>query len=91
MAGLNTEAKLLLVRHAFETLGMNRVEFKTDARNGRSRAALLRIGAIEEGTFRSHMVMPDGHLRDSVYYRIVARDWPATKLRLEARLAARPR
>jgi RimJ/RimL family protein N-acetyltransferase len=89
--GLNTEAKLLLVCHAFEALGMNRVEFKTDARNGRSRAALLRIGAIEEGTFRSHMVMPDGHLRDSVYYSIVARDWPATKLRLEARLAARLR
>ncbi|HME70234.1 MAG TPA: GNAT family protein [Myxococcota bacterium] len=85
---LNTEAKLLLVSHAIERLGMNRVEFKTDARNGRSRAALLRIGAIEEGTFRSHMVMPDGHLRDSVYYSIVARDWPETKLRLEERLAA---
>ena len=70
---------------------MNRVEFKTDARNGRSRAALLRIGASQEGIFRSHMVMPDGHLRDSVYYSIVARDWSELKLRLEQRLAARRR
>ena len=85
---LNTEAKLLLVGHAIERLGMNRVEFKTDARNARSRAALLRIGAVEEGTFRAHMVMPDGHLRDSVYYSIVARDWPGAKRRLEERLAA---
>jgi RimJ/RimL family protein N-acetyltransferase len=88
---LNTEAKLLLVSHAIERLGMNRVEFKTDARNGRSRTALLRIGATEEGTFRSHMVMPDGHLRDSVYYSIVAREWPELKLRLEERLAGGPR
>ena len=84
---LNTEAKLLLLSHAMERLGMNRVEFKTDARNARSRAALLRIGATEEGTFRSHMVMPDGHLRDSVYYSIVVRDWPGIKLRLEEFLA----
>jgi RimJ/RimL family protein N-acetyltransferase len=85
---LNTEAKLLLLSHAIERLGMNRVEFKTDARNGRSRAALLRIGATQEGIFRSHMVMPDGHVRDSVYYSILARDWPELKLRLEQRLAA---
>jgi len=85
---LNTEAKLLLISHAFERLGMNRVEFKTDARNRPSRAALLRIGATEEGTFRSHMVMPDGHLRDTVYYSIVAREWPPMKRRLEERLAA---
>ncbi|HTF34932.1 MAG TPA: GNAT family protein [Myxococcota bacterium] len=85
---LNTEAKLLLLAHAIERLGMNRVEFKTDARNGRSRAALLRIGASQEGIFRAHMVMPDGYLRDSVYYSILARDWPELKLRLEQRLAA---
>jgi RimJ/RimL family protein N-acetyltransferase len=85
---LNTEAKLLLVGYAIERLGMNRVEFKIDARNTRSRAALLRIGAVEEGTFRAHMVMPDGHLRDSVYYSIVAPDWPGAKRRLEERLAA---
>ena len=87
-SGINTEAKLLLVGHAIDRLGMNRVEFKTDARNARSRAALLRIGAVEEGTFGAHMVMPDGHLRDSVYYSIVARDWPEAKRRLEERLAA---
>ena len=85
---LNTEAKLLLVTHAIERLSMNRVEFKTDARNARSRAALLRIGATEEGTFRSHMVMPDGHLRDTVYYSIVAADWPEIKFRLKERVAA---
>jgi N-acetyltransferase len=85
---LNTESKLLLLAHAIERLGMNRVEFKTDARNERSRAALLRIGASQEGIFRSHMVMPDGHHRDSVYYSILARDWPELKLRLEQRLAA---
>ena len=84
---LNSEAKLLLLSHAIEHLGMNRVEFKTDARNARSRAALLRIGATEEGTFRAHMVMPDGHLRDSVYYSIVAAEWPAIRLHLEQRLA----
>lgn len=85
---LNTEAKLLLISHAIERLGMNRVEFKTDARNARSRAALLRIGATEEGTLRCHMVMPDGQLRDTVYYSIVAADWPESKLRLAERLAA---
>ena len=85
---LNTEAKLLLLSHAFERLGMNRVEFKTDARNERSRAALVRIGATEEGIFRSHMVMPDGHLRDSVYYSIVAPEGPGVRRRLEQRLAA---
>jgi RimJ/RimL family protein N-acetyltransferase len=85
---LNTEAKLLLISHGFERLGMNRVEFKTDSRNRLSRAALLRIGATEEGIFRSHMVMPDGHLRDTVYYSIVAREWPQIKRRLEERLAA---
>jgi RimJ/RimL family protein N-acetyltransferase len=84
----NPEAKLLLIAHAMERLGMNRVEFKTDARNARSRAALRGIGATEEGTLRCHMVMPDGHLRDSVYYSIVAKDWPEIKLRLEKRLAA---
>ena len=85
---LNTEAKLLLLSHAFERLGMNRVEFKTDARNERSRAMLVRIGATEEGIFRSHMVMPDGYLRDSVYYSIVAPEWPGVRRRLEQRLAA---
>lgn len=84
---VNTEAKYLMLQHAFEALGCLRVEFKTDRLNEKSRRALERIGAVEEGTFRSHMVMPDGRLRDSVYYSIVAGEWPAVKARLEASLA----
>jgi RimJ/RimL family protein N-acetyltransferase len=84
----NTEAKYLQLRHCFEIAGANRVEFKTDARNEKSRAALLRLGALEEGTFRSHMVMPDGALRDSVYFSVIAPEWPAVKRRLEAKLAS---
>lgn len=83
---VNTEAKYLMLRHAFEVLGMLRVEFKTDARNSRSRAALLRIGATEEGIHRHHMVMPDGANRDSVYFSIIAPEWPSVKRRLEQRL-----
>lgn len=83
----NTEAKLLMLQHAFETWGCVRVEFKTDSRNARSRAALLRIGALEEGTLRQHMVMPDGVLRHSVYYSILDSEWPAVKARLVERLA----
>jgi RimJ/RimL family protein N-acetyltransferase len=85
----NTEAKYLMLAHAFETLGCIRVEFKTDSLNERSRAALLRIGAKEEGTFRDHMIMPDGRLRHSVYYSIIAAEWPEVKARLEQKLAGR--
>lgn len=85
---LNTEAKLLMLSHAFEQLGCIRVELKTDALNQRSRSAILRIGAREEGTFRHHMIMPDGRLRDTVYYSILAGEWPAVRLGLEAKLAA---
>lgn len=81
---VNTEAKLLMLGHAFGTLGCLRVEFKTDRLNQRSRRALERIGAVEEGIFRSHMVMPDGRIRDSVYYSIVAAEWPAVRARLQA-------
>jgi len=81
---VNTEAKRLQLTHCFEVLGCNRVEFKTDARNAQSRAALARIGAVEEGTFRAHMVMPDGALRDSVYFSVIAPEWPAVKARLSA-------
>ncbi len=84
----NTEAKYLMLRHAFETLGCIRVEFKTDSLNERSRAAILRLGAKEEGTFRNHMIMPDGRLRHSVYYSIIAAEWPEVKARLETKLAA---
>jgi len=85
--GANREAKLLQLRHAFETLGANRVEFKTHARNEPSRTALAGIGACFEGVFRNHMIMPDGSLRDSAYFSVTAEDWPAVKARLEAGLA----
>ncbi|MFL5779137.1 MAG: GNAT family N-acetyltransferase [Chloroflexota bacterium] len=84
--GANREAKLLQLGHAFETLGANRVEFKTHARNEQSRAALLGIGATFEGVFRHHMVMPDGTLRDSAYYSVIADEWPAVRARLKASL-----
>ncbi|HKG57968.1 MAG TPA: GNAT family N-acetyltransferase [Candidatus Limnocylindrales bacterium] len=85
-SGANREAKLLMLGHAFETLGCNRVEFKTDSLNDKSRAALLGIGATFEGIFRNHMVMPDGRLRHSAYYSIVAEEWPSVKARLTAGL-----
>lgn len=84
---VNTEAKYLMLGHAFEALGCQRVEFKTDRLNERSRRALERIGAVEEGVFRNHMVMPDGRIRDSVYYSIVDREWPAVKAALEGFLS----
>ena len=84
--GVNREAKYLMLRHAFETWRLRRVEFKAHARNEQSRAALLRLGAVEEGTLRKHMVMPDGSARDSVYFSIVDAEWPEVKARLEAQL-----
>ena len=77
--GANREAKLLQLTHAFETLGANRVEFKTHARNERSRTALAGIGATFEGVFRNHMIMPDGSIRDSAYFSVIAEEWPAVK------------
>lgn len=85
--GANREAKLLQMTHAFETLGANRVEFKTDSRNERARAALAGIGGTFEGIFRNHMVMPDGPLRNSAWYAVTVEDWPAVKAALEARIA----
>jgi RimJ/RimL family protein N-acetyltransferase len=85
-SGPNREAKLLQLGHAFEDLGANRVEFKTDSRNEPSRAALLGIGATFEGIFRDHMIMPDGPLRHSAYYSVVREEWPAIKARLETLL-----
>jgi RimJ/RimL family protein N-acetyltransferase len=82
----NTEAKYLMLRHAFDVLGCVRVELKTDVLNERSRAAILRIGAIEEGTLRAHLKTASGRMRDSVYYSILAREWPAVRARLEAML-----
>ena len=83
---VNTEAKWLMMRHAFEVLDCARVEWKTDARNARSRAAILRLGATEEGTLRSHMATAGGR-RDTVYFSVVADEWPAVGARLAARLA----
>ncbi|HWA89295.1 MAG TPA: GNAT family protein [Rhizomicrobium sp.] len=83
---VNPEAKYLLLENAF-TAHYNRVEFKTDARNARSRAALLKLGAIEEGALRGHMWMPQGYFRDSVYFSILAREWPDIRDGLEKRLA----
>jgi RimJ/RimL family protein N-acetyltransferase len=83
---INTEAKYLLLRHAFETLKCMRVEFKTDSLNARSRAAILRIGAREEGTFRNHMITANGRVRHTVYFSIIDSEWPAVKAALEARL-----
>lgn len=82
----NTEAKLLLLTHAFETLHVNRGEFKTDALNEKSRNAIVRIGAVEEGTFRKHMIAASGRVRSTVYFSIVDTEWPAIKTRLIDRL-----
>src|SRR4029077_17022796 len=83
--GINREAKLLQLTHAFETLGANRVEFKTHVRNGGSRPAIAGIGATFEGIFRSHSIMPDGSIRDSAYFSVIAPEWPEVKARLLAR------
>ncbi|MGA2096263.1 MAG: GNAT family protein [Candidatus Acidiferrum sp.] len=84
--GVNTEAKYLLLKHAFETLGCIRVELKTDELNERSRAAILRIGGREEGTLRNHMITASGRIRHSVYYSILNSEWPDVKSRLQARM-----
>ena len=83
----NTEVKLLMLGHAFETLHMRRVEFKTSSLNQRSREALGHIGAVEEGTLRQHTVNEDGTIRDTVYYSILSTEWPNVKNRLLNRLA----
>jgi RimJ/RimL family protein N-acetyltransferase len=80
---INTEAKYLMLRHAFEKWKYNRVELKTDALNQKSRAAILRIGAKEEGTLRKHMVTWSGRIRDSVYFSILDTEWAEVKARLE--------
>jgi RimJ/RimL family protein N-acetyltransferase len=86
---INTEAKYLLLKHAFESLGCMRVELKTDSLNEKSRAAILRIGAKEEGIFRNHMITASGRIRHSAYYSIIDLEWPGVKARLEERLSSR--
>ena len=84
--GANAEAKFLLLEHAFERLGCVRVEFKTDARNERARAALAALPARFEGIFRKHMLVRDGESRDSAYYAITDDDWPSVRDSLSHRL-----
>jgi len=86
-SAFNTEAKLLMLTHAFEVLNMNRVEFITDYLNTTSRNAILRLGAKQEGILRNHMVMPDGRIRDSVLFSIIRHEWPGVKQNLLFRLA----
>lgn len=88
---VNTEMKLLMLTHAFEVFGCQRVELKTDTRNARSRAAMLRIGAREECTMRKHMRLPDGSYRDTVYYRITDDEWPRVRAILRKKLGRDPR
>lgn len=80
---VNTECKWLLLRHCFEQLRLNRVEFKTDARNLNSQRAIARIGGVKEGVFRKHMIVRDGYVRDSVYFCIVDTDWPQVDQKLK--------
>jgi RimJ/RimL family protein N-acetyltransferase len=84
--GANTEAKLLLLTHAFETLGTMKVVFKTEVLNTQSRTAIARLGAVEEGTFRKHLISSTGRARDMVYFSILDTEWPAVKTGLMGRL-----
>ncbi|MED1798632.1 GNAT family N-acetyltransferase [Brevibacillus porteri] len=81
--GVNTECKWLLLRHCFEQLGCIRVQLKTDSRNLNSQRAIARIGGIREGVLRNHMVLPDGYIRDSVYFSILDCEWPEAKQKLQ--------
>lgn len=82
--GVNTECKYLLMRHAFEDLTARRISLKSDSRNQRSRRAILRLGAIEEGTLRNHRIARDGVDRHTVYYSVIDSEWPGVKQRLQA-------
>jgi len=85
---VNPACKFMLMQYGFETLGLNRIELKTDARNERSQKAIARLGAQREGLFRRHMVMPDGHIRDTVYFSVIREEWPEVKAGLLPRLAS---
>jgi RimJ/RimL family protein N-acetyltransferase len=85
-ANVNPEAKLLQLRYAFDDLGLNRVAFKTHHENLQSQAAIRKLGAVYEGTFRNHYVMPDGSLRHSVWFSITREEWPQVQSQLEHRL-----
>lgn len=83
---VNTESKYLLLKHAFEEMGVIRVQIKTDLRNIASQRAIERLGAVKEGIFRKHMILPNGYIRDSVIYSIIDDDWEAVKASLEEKL-----
>ncbi|HTF90240.1 MAG TPA: GNAT family protein, partial [Planctomycetota bacterium] len=87
---VNPEAKFLLLRHAFETLGCLRVELKTDARNEQSQRAMVKLGCTREGVLRKHMVLPDGFVRDTVMFSIVDTQWPQVRESLILRLGYTP-
>jgi RimJ/RimL family protein N-acetyltransferase len=84
---VNPSCKYLLFAYGFDELGLNRIELKTDARNARSRQAIARLGAKQEGIFRKHMVVQGGHIRDTVYFAVINDEWPQVKAALLARLA----
>jgi RimJ/RimL family protein N-acetyltransferase len=86
--GANTESKHLLLEYAFESLHCLRVEFHTDSRNARSKAALARMGAVEEGVLRSHLIVKDGHRRDTVVFSVLLEEWPYVKQELQCRMRA---
>ena len=86
-SGLNVEAKLLQLRYGFEELRLNRIALKTHHENLQSQAAMRKLGAVEEGTFRNHYVMPDGSARHSVWFSIIREDWPRVRSLLEERVA----
>lgn len=85
---VNPACKRALLGYGFETLGLNRIELKTDLRNLRSQAAIAKLGAVREGVFRRHMVLPDGHVRDTVYFSVIREEWPEVRARLDERLAS---
>ncbi len=89
-SGVNTEAKYLLLRHAFERMGCVRVQFKTDRLNVRSQTAIKRLGAVEEGTLRKHVWVQNRRFRDSVYFSILDDEWPAVKARIEGMMQPFP-
>jgi RimJ/RimL family protein N-acetyltransferase len=86
---VNTEAKLLMLTHAFEVWNCIRVELKTDANNQKSRTAIKRIGGVEEGTLRNHMITETGRFRDSVYFSIIESEWPSVKAALTSKLGSK--
>lgn len=83
---INTECKWLLLRHCFEVLGCIRVQLKTDSRNHNSQRAIARLGAVREGVLRNHMIMPDGYVRDSVFFSFIDKEWPEVDQRLRTLL-----